>query len=299
MNDNGFLRLYRRLLDWEWFDNSQMVHLWIYFLLKANYQDGKWHGIEVPRGSFLTSLDNICKDTGLTVQNVRTCINKLKSTSEITIKVTNKYSIITVCKYDLYNVQELEANKQDNKQTNIQLTSNQQATNKQNEEKEKIPPITPLIKEKEGEEEKKERKKIKKDICDANASLSVCTDDISAFDYDGFVKYFNSTLDKHRSNIPRVRAFDDRRKGVVHARLKQYKSVKVLYEVVEKAAKSLFLNGGGKDGWKATFDWIFGPQNFKKVLEGNYDNDRRMGMEVGVNYQGNNTGKFDDMELWK
>ena len=164
MNDNGFLRLYRRLLDWEWFDNSQMVHLWIYFLLKANYQDGKWHGIEVPRGSFLTSLDNICKDTGLTVQNVRTCINKLKSTSEITIKVTNKYSIITVCKYDLYNVQELEANKQDNKQANIQLTSNQQATNKQKEEKEKIPPITPLIKEKEDEEEEKERKEIKKEL---------------------------------------------------------------------------------------------------------------------------------------
>ena len=161
MNDSGYLRLYRQLLDWEWFDNSYMVHLWIYFLLKANYQDSKWHGIDVPRGSFITSLDSICKDTGLTVQNIRTCINKLKSTGEITIKVTNRFSVLTVCNYNTYNVQDSDANKQTNKQTNKQLTSNQQATNKQSEEKENFPPITPLLKEKEDEEE---GKKIKKEL---------------------------------------------------------------------------------------------------------------------------------------
>lgn len=127
----GFIRLNRQLTEWEWFDNSQMVHIWIYFLLKANYQDCKWRGIDIPRGSFVTSLDAICKDTGLSLQNVRTCISRLKSTGEITIKVTNRFSIVTVCKYDEYNPIENETNKQTNKPANNQLTSKQQATNKQ------------------------------------------------------------------------------------------------------------------------------------------------------------------------
>lgn len=276
------MRLHRQLLEWEWFDNSQMVHIWVYFLLKANYQDNKWHGIDIPRGSFITSLDTICKDTGLSLQSVRTCMNKLKSTGEITIKSTNKYSVITICKYETYNFEYSDANKQNNKQPNIQLTNNQQSNNKQ------------LTTDKESKEGNKENKR---ENIDANASTSAKPDAASDFDYKSFVGFFNSTLDKYNSIIPRIRAFDDKRKSAIHARLEQC-GEDALYEVVEKSAKSLFLNGGGSKGWKATFDWIFGPVNFKKVLEGNYDNDKKMGMEVGINYQGTNTGKYDNMELW-
>ena len=159
MNSKGFMRLHRQLLDWEWFDNSQMVHVWIYFLLKANYQDSKWHGIDIPRGSFITSLDTICKDTGLSLQNVRTCMNKLKSTGEITTKVTNKYSIVTVSKYEIYNLQDSDTNKQINKQTNIPPTSNQQTINKQ---------LTSDKESKEIEELKKENERLKEEL--ANAS---------------------------------------------------------------------------------------------------------------------------------
>lgn len=127
----GFMKLFYELLSWEWFDNSSMVHLLVYFLLKANYRDVKWHGIDIPRGSFITSLDTIHKDTKISLQTIRTCINKLKSTGEITIKVTNKYSVITICKYDAYNQSEKDTNTQTNTQTNNQLTHNQQATNTQ------------------------------------------------------------------------------------------------------------------------------------------------------------------------
>ena len=129
--NNGFMRLHRQLLDWEWFDNSQVLHVWIYCLLKANYQDTKWHGIDIKRGSFVTSLDKICSKTHLSIQNVRTCLGKLKSTGNLTIKVTNKFSIITVCNYDTYNLADELTNKQPNKQPNNQLTNNQQTTNKQ------------------------------------------------------------------------------------------------------------------------------------------------------------------------
>lgn len=40
---------------------------------------------------------------------------------------------------------------------------------------------------------------------------------------------------------------------------------------VEKAKNSEFLHGGNDRGWVATFDWFLRPDNFAKVLEGNYD----------------------------
>ena len=132
MIGKGFMRLHRNLLDWEWFDNSQMVHIWIYFLLKANYQDSKWRGIDIPRGSFVTSLGTISNETRLTIREVRTCISKLKATGEVTIKATNKYSIVTVCNYDRYNFTNDDSDKQNDKQNDKQATTDKEINNNNN-----------------------------------------------------------------------------------------------------------------------------------------------------------------------
>jgi hypothetical protein len=44
-------------------------------------------------------------------------------------------------------------------------------------------------------------------------------------------------------------------------------------EVLKKSFKSDFLNGHNDRNWKASFDWILRPENFIKILEGNYDNE--------------------------
>ncbi|QVK17753.1 hypothetical protein KHQ81_13010 [Mycoplasmatota bacterium] len=77
----------------------------------------------IERGSFVTSYSNLGKELRLTVQNIRTSINKLKSTNELTVKTTNKYSIIYIKNYDDY--------QENNTQVNNQLTFNQQSTNNQ------------------------------------------------------------------------------------------------------------------------------------------------------------------------
>ena len=131
MSNTGFIKLHRQLLDWEWFDNSDMVKVWVYFLLKAKYKDCSWQGITIPRGSFITSLDTISKDCKLSVREVRTCLNRLKSTGELTIKTTNRYSMITICKYDDYNSVDSEIDKQSDKPTDNQETSQRQTNDKQ------------------------------------------------------------------------------------------------------------------------------------------------------------------------
>ena len=123
----GWIKLHTKFLEWEWADDPNMVSLFIHLLLMANYKECEWHGIKIERGQFVTSLSKLSAKTGISIQTLRTCLNRLQSTQEITSKLTNKYRIITICKYDKYQVVEQVTNKQ----TNKQVTSNQQATNNQ------------------------------------------------------------------------------------------------------------------------------------------------------------------------
>ncbi len=129
--DNGWIKLHRKFLEWEWFDKPEMVQLFIFLLLSANHADNDWRGMTIKRGQLVTSYASIKEKTGLSVQTIRTCIRRLKSTSELTSKVTSQFTIITICNYDSYQQTENATNKPINKRTNKPLTSNQQATNKQ------------------------------------------------------------------------------------------------------------------------------------------------------------------------
>lgn len=121
----SWIKLHRQFLEWEWFDSSDMVKVFLYLLLSANFEDRKWHGAVVRRGQLLTSWENLSEATGISVQSLRTCMKKLESTGEISRKSTNRNTIITVCNYDRYQV----AEEGDQQATNKQLTSDQQATN--------------------------------------------------------------------------------------------------------------------------------------------------------------------------
>ena len=127
----SWIKIHNKLLDWEWASCPETMALWIHILLRANYEDKRWQGITIPRGSFVTSVDNLASTTGLSAQQVRTSLKRLISTSEITSKSTNRFTIITVCKYDSYQLNEESINKQNNKPNNNQATNEQQTDNKQ------------------------------------------------------------------------------------------------------------------------------------------------------------------------
>lgn len=99
---DGHIKLYRRFLDWEWYQDINTKVLFIHMLLKANWKDAKFMGTTVPRGSFVSSIKNLASETGLTEREIRTGISHLKSTGEVTSKATNKYSVFTIKNYDLY-----------------------------------------------------------------------------------------------------------------------------------------------------------------------------------------------------
>ena len=100
--ENSWLRLYRRLLQWEWFTDSKTLHVFIYLLLAANFKDGYTKGQKVKRGQVVTSYFRIATSTGMSISSVRRAVDNLVSTGEITLETTNRYSLITVVKYDSY-----------------------------------------------------------------------------------------------------------------------------------------------------------------------------------------------------
>ena len=119
----GFILLYRQITEWEWYQNPNTFRVFLHCLLMANFADGRFEGQDIKRGQFVTSLPSLSKQTRLTIQQVRTALDHLKSTGEITDKAYPKYRVITVVKYDEY--------QQDNRQNNSQTTGNQQASNRQ------------------------------------------------------------------------------------------------------------------------------------------------------------------------
>lgn len=100
---NGdYIKIYRSILDWEWWMDMNTTRVFIYMLLKANWKDGKFKGVDIPRGSFVASIASISEGTGLTHDEVRTAIKHLISSNNIAKQSTNKYTVFTVLGYDLH-----------------------------------------------------------------------------------------------------------------------------------------------------------------------------------------------------
>lgn len=137
---NGWIKIHRSILEWEWWDEPNTMRLFIYCLLVANHDEQKWRGTTIPRGAFGTSIRRLAMEAGLTVQQTRTALFNLQSTHEITQQSTHDCTIITVNNYDNYQCSDDE--EQHTEQHNNQHTNNTQSTHEQEKEK-KNPPITP------------------------------------------------------------------------------------------------------------------------------------------------------------
>lgn len=127
----GWIKVHRKLVDWEWYNDINVKVVFLHLLLTANHKEKQWKGQTILRGQKLTSIEHLADDVGLTFQQTRTALKKLKSTHEITIKTTNKNTLITIEKFNNYQFEIDEDNKQNNKQFNNLITNNQQTNNKQ------------------------------------------------------------------------------------------------------------------------------------------------------------------------
>ena len=115
-----WIKIDRNILRWGWYKDNNTKALFIHLLLMANIKPNMFMGVQIGRGELATSYKSLSEQTGMSVQNVRTALNHLKLTGEITSSQHSKFSVISIVNYDLYQ-----------SQLTSKLTSSQQASNKQ------------------------------------------------------------------------------------------------------------------------------------------------------------------------
>lgn len=135
MENKSFIKLNRQILEWEWYTEPNAFRLFVHCMLKANYKDKNWKGNTIKRGSFITSLDNLSSELKLSKQQIRTAIDKLISTHELTRKSNNQFTELQIVRYEYY------------QEVTRDVTNEQHSDNKR---------ITPTKEVKEREERKKE-----------------------------------------------------------------------------------------------------------------------------------------------
>ena len=258
-DEGGWVKLYRSIFKWEWWDDMYTRNLFVVCLLMANSSDRRWRGIVIGRGSFVTSMAHLSKIAGLTARQTRTAVEHLKSTNELTIETTNNYSIITVCHYERYQ-DPAEAERQTKRQTGCQTadkppTNERQTTDTKQEYKngriEESESSSPIVEED------------MTDVPSAAEPASVEKEDLR-IDYGKLAQYWN---EKTKGVFGVVESIENNRRKMVRARIRD-KGKKAFMEAIDKVCASTFLAGAA---W-FNFDWLIRPNNFDKVMSGNFDN---------------------------
>ena len=127
----GFVKLYRSLLDWEWHDDPNTLSVWIHLLLMASFRPSAWKGISLQPGQIITSRASLAKETGLSERQVRTSLNRLKTSYCLTIETTSKYTLISINNFMFFQGIQDENDQKTDQQNDQQATSERPVNDQQ------------------------------------------------------------------------------------------------------------------------------------------------------------------------
>lgn len=254
----AFIKIDRKFFDgkfWKQKRTFSQAEAWIDLVQSARFEaetetrllaNGKF--INIKRGELHASLRYLADRWGWGVEKTKRFIDYCIDDGSIERKVEQGESILTLTKYEYYN-----------KLPNSEPNTDQYA--------DRTPTDTPTEQTKEYKE-LEERKEERKDTNVSSLSGEERpTQD--AINYAKIVDFFN-TETKGVFGCVRY-PISEQRQGSIRARIREH-GMEAFKEMIKKAAKSDFLKGGSKSGFKASFDWMIKPNNFPKIIEGNYDN---------------------------
>ena len=234
MNENnGFIKLHRKILKWEWYQETNVFRVFLHLLLKANHTPARWQGIEIKTGQLVTSYRHLAAELDLSSETVHRAVKKLVSTGEIEVCPNARYTIVTLKNYIEYQKTQTETKHFPNDtQTETKRSPNQ----------------TRRI-------ENNKNKKNDKNTLSADFINSVVSD-------------FNSVC----VSLQRVDMVEYKH-GVLITSAVSILGDTSFRELFQKVERSDFLSGrAGSSGWRCSFEWMLKPENLSKILAGNYDN---------------------------
>ncbi len=296
---NGYIKLHRSILSWEWYGDIKTRGLFIHLLLSARWEDTRCMGQVIKRGQVCTTVRELSELNGLTSKEVRTALVHLQTTGEITIQSTPHFSIFTIVNYETYQGEIRGANK-----GQTELPENGKPKGKQNGKP--ILPETanglPLENGFATANESDEQSADGKQICTSGANQranETANKGQTEIAEKGKPTYLNKNKEILRSEeTARTRA-SGAVSNVLETAVREYnencKSLEPLTgelsyhqgRLVVEAFKELhgisfaeyfrrveasdYLTGRTSRGYKTDFNWLIRPENVAKVLSGKYD----------------------------
>lgn len=173
---SDWIKLHRKFEKWEWRSKPEMVSLFIHMLTQANYENKKWQGHEVLRGQVIFGRLKWAEILGISEKSLRTCLERLKSTNEIITKSTNKFTLITIVKYEEYQFSNSESASTENEESASKgpAKGQQRATPKEvKKDNNTITPLPPFVPVTEWEAFKEMRRRIKKPMTPYAEQLAI------------------------------------------------------------------------------------------------------------------------------
>lgn len=142
MTSNGYIKLHRKLLDWGWYKDPNTLRVFLHLLLTANFTESEYMGVKIYPGQTVIGRKALAETLGLTERQVRTSLTRLKTTNELTIKTTNRFSVVTIVGWEKYQLDDGQTtNKKTNKRS-IKRPANDHTIRKKEYKKESVP-LTP------------------------------------------------------------------------------------------------------------------------------------------------------------
>lgn len=273
MAENGWIRLHRQLQDcflWngERFSKGQA---WVDLLLLANHKDKEilfgGEKITIKRGQHLTSSVRLAEKWKWDRKTVTAFLKLLEKENMIVRLADNKKTLITIKNYELYQGFEEEDVQRNSHQYVQQLDNTVDTNNNENNDKNE------------------------KNIILSEVQSSTCKNE----DVKKVLDSWNELKACGIKTVGKLKSGTQRYK-MLQSRIAEYGIGDVL-AAIENIKSSSFLQGkhSGKP-WQITFDWFVRPNNFPKVLDGNYNDNTRGDNygKVGRNDENDEKGGYTD-----
>ncbi|PIY82964.1 MAG: hypothetical protein COX96_00605 [Candidatus Omnitrophica bacterium CG_4_10_14_0_2_um_filter_44_9] len=110
----GYIKLYRKILENKyWLEprKKSKFEAWIYLLCRAGYKDKELvYGdldLSLKAGEFVTSQFKLAEVLGWDRATVARFLGRLKTDNQISYKTSNKFTIITICNWAIYQNQNI------------------------------------------------------------------------------------------------------------------------------------------------------------------------------------------------
>lgn len=129
----GWIKLHRRLLDSAVFQNPDLLKMWVWCMLKASHKDRKMMiGLTettLKKGEFITGRNAGSSELNMNPSSFYRYLKALQKVQLVELKPNNKNTIVSICKWDVYQGSDSEERTTDEQQMNNKRTTDEQQMN--------------------------------------------------------------------------------------------------------------------------------------------------------------------------